>query len=284
MPIPRACQLRVFSVYDDLKTAERSAVELLLESPDEVPNLTIGEFARRAGCSEATVVRVSKRLGYEGYPELKRDFASQSSESIGDFETISADDDAATVMEKVVESAVTGLHDTLSVIDRAAYLEAVRLVTAAGRLLFCGLGDGYPVAVEACQRFDRVGQPCWAPIDADQQLILASNLGPGDVFVGLSHSGRSTTILDALEEARAAGASTIAITNYPGSPLARGADVVLQTAVFTIDWSGEIASKRIAQLAIIESLFANFMIQRGQSVVDTLRRSNNVVRIHKKRG
>ena len=283
MGIPRACQLRVLSIYDDLKAAERRAVEFLLNSPDEIPTLTIGEYARRAGCSEATVVRLSKRLGYDGFPQLKSTFAEEpSAGGFGDFESIRPTDDPLTVIGKVVDSAVSGLRDTAEIIDTHAYLRAVDAFVAADKLVFCGLGDGYPVAIEACQRFDRVGQSAWAPVDADQQLILASNLGAGGVFIAISHSGRSSTILDAMNAATRSGATVVAITNYPGSPIAREADIILQTAVFTTDWSGEIVSKRIAQLALIESLFANFMIRRGQGALHTLKSINSAVRIHKR--
>jgi DNA-binding MurR/RpiR family transcriptional regulator len=283
MGLPRSCRLRILSIYDDLKAAERRAVELLLNNADDVPHLTIGEYARRAGCSEATVVRLSKRLGYDGYPQLKHAIADEPEhDAIGDFESVSPSDDPITVVAKVVDSAISGLRDTVEVIDPDAYVRAVDAFVGAEKIVFCGLGDGFPVAIEACQRFDRVGQPSWAPVDADQQLVLASNLGPGNVLVAISHSGRSTTILDAIDAAARSGATIVAITNYPGSPIAREAEIVLQTAVFTTDWSGEIVSKRIAQLAVIESLFANFMIRRGDRAVQALRSINSVVRIHKR--
>ncbi len=285
MGIPRSCQLRILSIYHDLKSAERRAVDLLLDKPAEVPSLTIGEYARRAGCSEATVVRLSKRLGYAGFPELKLAFDGEPGEgTVGDFQSVNPTDDPITVAAKVTDSAIAGLTDTLSVLDREAYLAAVDAIVEARKLVFCGLGDGYPVAVEACQRFDRVGQPCWAPVDADQQLVLATNLGRRSALIAISHSGRSTTILDAMEAAKGGGATVIAITNFPGSPVARRADIVLQTAVFTTDWSGETVSKRIAQLGIVESLFANFMIRRGPETVHTLRHINKVVRVHKRNG
>jgi len=283
MGIPRSCQLRILSIYDDLKAAERRAVDSLRQSPGEVPTLTISEFARRAGCSEATVVRLSKHLGYEGFPQLKAAFAEEpETELVGDFGEIRPGDEPMEVVRKVVESAVSALHDTANVLDTDDYLRAVDAISRAEKLVFCGLGDGYPVAIEASQRFDRVGQPAWAPVDADQQLILAANLGPGNVLVALSHSGRSTTILDAMHAARRSGAFLIAITNFPGSPIAKSADAVLQTAVFISDWNGEIVSKRIAQLAVVESLFANFMIRRGKSAVDALRTVNALVTIHKR--
>lgn len=283
MGIPRATQLRVLSIIDDLKAAEQRAVDLLLSRPEDIPRLTIGEYARRAGCSEATVVRLSKHLGYEGFPQLKQAFSEESeSVGVGDFASIDRNDDSPAVIRKVTESAISGLRDTLDVIDIEQFERALDAIVAAEKLVFCGLGDGYPVAIEACQRFDRVGQPAWAPIDADQQLILATHLGSGNVLVAISHSGRSTTILDAMDAAERSGATVIAITNFPGSPIGKNAGIVLQTAVFTTDWSGEIVSKRIAQLAVVESLFARFMIRRGSETVTALNDINSIVRIHKR--
>ncbi len=34
---------------------------------EEIKKLTIVDFANKAGCSEATVVRLAKRLGYDGF-------------------------------------------------------------------------------------------------------------------------------------------------------------------------------------------------------------------------
>ena len=53
-------------------------------------------------------------------------------------------------------------------------------------------------------------------------------LGPRDVAVGISASGRTAYVLGALEQARAAGALRVAITCNPGSPLAGAADIAIE--------------------------------------------------------
>jgi DNA-binding MurR/RpiR family transcriptional regulator len=137
------------------------------------------------------------------------------------------------------------------------------------------------VATETSYRFNRIGKQCHAPTDPDMQLIHASKLQRGDVFLGISHSGRSTSVMDVAEVAAAAGATVIAITNFPTSPLAKLATHVLQTAVFTRDWTGEIMAKRLAQLCIIESLHANYLLRDRDNSVQQLRASNQVVRRNK---
>src|SRR5262249_31124509 len=54
---------------------------------------------------------------------------------------------------------------------------------------------------------------------------------PGAAVLGISQSGRSPDIVAVLEAARHQGRPTIAITNEPGSPLARIADVVIPLGV-----------------------------------------------------
>ena len=58
------CLLRIQSVYDSLKSAERRAVDFLMTDPEFLAKNSIVEVAVRAGCSEATLVRLSYRMGF----------------------------------------------------------------------------------------------------------------------------------------------------------------------------------------------------------------------------
>lgn len=282
--IPHSCLLKIHACYDALKTAERKAVDHLLRIPDRVSGLSIMEFASEAGCSEATVVRLSKRLGYAGFPELKMDFARighHDDASIEHYQGISKGDDPMLVYQKVVHASIGALEDTFKIAKEHAYCSAVDAIVAADTLMFCGLGDASVVAAEAHQRFIRVGKRSVFSNDPDQQLMHAAQLAPGDVFVAISHTGRSRTVLDALRVARDSGAKTIAITNFPYSPIARRSDIVILTAVFTSYLTVEVVSKRVAELCILESLSINYMNRVGQPALETLRESNAVVEVNK---
>lgn len=280
--VPHEFALRTQAIYDDLKSAERKAVDFILKSPEELPGLNIVDFADRAGCSEATIVRLSKRLGYDGYPQLKAAFEENQESSDTGYHEIDPEDPPLTVMKKVFESGITALEDTLHLLDNEQYQASLEALLSSKQLLVCGLGDAGVVATETSYRFNRIGKLCHAPTDPDMQLIHASKLQEGDVFIGISHSGRSSTILDVAEVAAAAGATVIAITNFPTSPLAKLATYVLQTAVFTRNWTGEIMAKRLAQLCIIESLHANYLLRDRENSTEELRASNRVVRRNKR--
>ncbi|UCF06327.1 MAG: MurR/RpiR family transcriptional regulator [bacterium] len=280
--IPRNCVLQLLAVYDNLKSAERKAADFILADPERISGLGIVEFATDAGCSEATVVRLSRRLGYEGYPELKREFESYlSGDRMYEYDNIARSDPPVVVLKKVFESSVTAIQDTLQVIDPAMFQKAADAMITAGRLMFCGVGDAAAVAMEAYQRFIRIGQTCFFSLDPDAQLIMANQMDPGDVIVAISHSGRSRSVVDAVKAATDRGALAVAITNFPVSPLTKKSDIVLQTAVFSKTTTGEVMAKRLTALCIIESLYINFCFAKESSCLPVLEKSNEIVGINK---
>lgn len=282
--IPRGCLLRLQSSYAALKTAERRAVDHLLEIPHRISTLSIAEFAGEAGCSEATVVRLAKRLGYEGFPELKMDFArvtGHDDSGAENYEGITRADNPMTVFQKVLHATVGALEDTAKVMKAEAYLKAVDAIVEAETVMFCGLGDAAIVASEAYMRFIRLGKRAVFSSDADLQLMQAAQLSPGDAFIAISHTGRSRTVLDAMKVARESGATLITITNFPYSPLAKRSDVVLLTSVFTNYLTVEVMSKRVTELCILESLSINYLNRVGKPALDRLRLSNIVVEANK---
>ena len=78
--VPHRCLVRLRGVYHSLKKAERRAADYLLAAPEAIQDAGVVEFAARAGCSEATVVRLAQRLGYDGFPALRTAFAAEATE------------------------------------------------------------------------------------------------------------------------------------------------------------------------------------------------------------
>ena len=52
--------------------AESEVVQYILHNPEKAVDLSVHELAERAFSSSATIVRMCRRLGFEGYKELRR--------------------------------------------------------------------------------------------------------------------------------------------------------------------------------------------------------------------
>ena len=68
--------------YQDMGPGERKIADLLTAEPSSILPLSITEFAKKANCGNATLVRFAKRLGLAGYQELKISFAQESGRKI----------------------------------------------------------------------------------------------------------------------------------------------------------------------------------------------------------
>lgn len=269
--LPRVCQVRLQAVYPVLKRAERRAADWLMASPNKVAEGTISEAKEASGSSETTWFRLAKRLGYDGFHglrlELQQHFARvPEAESVGAltlYENIHKDSEPLEVAKWVFEASIQALSDTLNVLDEAQFIHAVDALNKTKKILFCGVGDAYGVAHSAYHKFFRAGFDVYENADQDLQLVGLSRLSAGDVIVAISYSGRTRSVLELARVAKERGCVVIALTNFPASPLTKQADIVLLTAAFTRYRDGEIVSKRITQLCIIESLYINLLLLRG---------------------
>ena len=105
------------------------------------------------------------------------------------------------------------------------------------------------------------------------QAIAASHMKKGDVALGISHSGSSRDIVEALQIAKKNEAFTISITNHGKSPIVKASDISLYTSSKETQYSILGLNSRIAALAIIDSIYAYIVNHMGE---DAARAINNV--------
>ncbi|MEE9274035.1 MAG: MurR/RpiR family transcriptional regulator [bacterium] len=269
---------RIHSLRPHLNRAERKAADFVLENADDIMRLTITETARGSGVSEATVLRMCRRLGCRGYQDFKIALARETLPAAGRIDAeIDPDDDAGVVLQKVFGAAVQTLQDTLAGIDRLRFEEALDLIGEAHRILLCGVGTSGPVVQDAHNKFFRLGLPCKAQTDPHLQLMEAALLEEGDLILLVSHSGATKDPVETLRAAKARGAGSIAITQSPLSPLGRLADVVLPTASRETRFRAEALASRIAQTAIVNALSVATALRRPERALALQQRIEDVI-------
>ncbi len=91
------------------------------------------------------------------------------------------------------------------------------------KILVMGAGRSGLVAKAFAMRLLHLGYHVYALGET-----LVPSIGPNDLVVAISGSGRTKLIVTAAEAAKNVGAKIIAITSFPDSPLARLADIVVE--------------------------------------------------------
>lgn len=268
----RAVFQRLREEKSTFRDSEEKAADYILAHSGEVVNLPITELAERIGVSEATIVRMCKKIGFHGFQELKINLAIETVSPIqAVHEEIAEDDDASLIMKKLVSANVRTLQATLDVLSEADLRLAVEKLHAARAIQLYGVGGSGPVAMDAAHKLMKTGKPVTAYTDTHMQAMAASLAEPDDVVVAISHSGSSRDIIDALAIAKSRRATTIGITRYARCPIDKVLDIKLGTSSCETLYRMESTSSRIAQLVIIDALFIGICLRDPESAVHNIR-------------
>ncbi len=277
--------IRVRSAVPTLRPAEQRVAEAVLADPAGISESSITAVARMCQTSETTVLRFCRAIGLAGYPELRIALAraAQFEETDRGYGApvsgdISATDPLSDVVAKIIHADARAIEDTAATLDVTVLQKAVDAIVAASRIDIYGSAASGLVGQVLQQKLHRIGLVSFVSVEGHLALTSASVLRPGDVAIGISHTGTTADTVDVLHIARQRGATTIAVTNFDRSPLAAEADLVLTTAARETTFRSGSMSSRIAQLAVIDCLFAGVAQHFYDSSVASLQTAPPVVR------
>jgi RpiR family carbohydrate utilization transcriptional regulator len=260
------------------RQSEQRVGEYILTHPREVISLPITELAEAIGVSEATIVRMCKKIGFRGFHELKIGLASENVQPLQTVhEQIQEGDNMESIIRKVFAANIQAMNSTLNVLPVRDLTLAVDALSDARQIHFYGVGGSGSIAQDAAHKFMKTGKPVAAYSDTHMQVMAASLLEKGDVVVGISHSGSSRDIIEALELAREKGATTIGLTHYAKSPIDKVLDIKLCTASNETFYRTESTSSRIAQLSIIDALFIGVSLRNPQKAIDNIQSTREAI-------
>jgi len=278
--------VRIRSLLPGLARAEQRVAKVVLEDPAQVARRSITEVALAANTSETTVTRFCKAVGVGGYPQLRIALAAdtarteaRTTRNLGG--EIGPEDDLAAVIGKVSFADARAVEETADQLEVATLEKVIEVVANAGRVDVYGVGASAFVAADLQQKLHRIGRVCFAWSDTHIMLTSAAVLSPGDVAIGVSHTGATTDTVEALRVAREHGAITIAVTNFPRSPITEVADHVLTTAARETTFRSGATASRIAQLTVIDCLFIGVAQRHMDASVSALDATRDAVGSHR---
>jgi DNA-binding MurR/RpiR family transcriptional regulator len=245
----------------NLPDALQRVAEQILEDPALAAQASIVDLAERSGTSTATVTRFCRVLGFRGYAVLRVALATESGRAAqARWETdidrdIEPGDPLDRVLGVIASADARAIQETAARLDMTEVARVAEAIAHANRVEIFGLGSSGTAARELAFRLERIRVPCWHREDSHKALTNAALLGPGDIAIGLSHSGRTREVIEVLAEAAEQGALTVAITSFEKSPLAEAADVVLTTAVHETTFRLAALSALHGQLVAVDLIY-----------------------------
>ncbi|MGV9304155.1 MurR/RpiR family transcriptional regulator [Nonomuraea sp. NPDC003727] len=264
---------RIRGVAPTLTAAHQRIAETILAEPAAVAASTITELAERCATSLTTITRFCRELGLAGYPELRLALAAElgrtNASPRDSVIAFSPDDPLSMVLRSLLASDMRAMEETAAQLDVTAVERAVSALVRARFIDFFAVSGSAGVAMDLHLRLHAIGRPCALWTDVHSAVCSANARDHRDVAIGISHSGTTAEVVEPLAIAGQRGATTVAVTNFPRSPLAEAADIVLTTAAQDTPFRAGGVAARHTQMLVLDCLYIG-VVQRTHETSNQL--------------
>ena len=256
---------------------QKRIADYILQNYDKAAFMTASKLGKLSGVSESTVVRFASELGYDGYPSMQRALQEMIRSRLTSTQRIQAADDqfgGQDVLTAVIQSDMDKLRMVSDEADRTEFSKAVDVILGARHIYILGTRSSYFVAGYLNFYLHLMFKNVTLVQNAAAGEIFEqlSQIGPGDVLVGISFPRYSQMAIHAVEYARDRGADVVAITDSQMSPLYRMATVSLLVRSDMISFVDSMA----APLSLLNALIVAVGRQKNEEVSGTFSQLENV--------
>ncbi len=215
--------------YSTLFEAEAKVADFILNNPGQALEANVSETAELSGVSDATVVRFCKRIGYDGFYQLKL----QLSHDMGKNGAISEGKEGIahnSAKERIL--AITNNIVTISRhIDTEVLKKCAEAIDKSSTVFVIGNGYAKILACDIIYRLTRMGVRCsgggYSETDFENLYMGQEN----DVAIFISRSGEDKKTYKEMQFANNKKMVTISLTDAIKCPMAQLAKYALTTGI-----------------------------------------------------
>ena len=206
---------RVWQIEMKLNDAEDDIVAYIRKHKTEIGNLSIQKIAKELYIAPNSVMRMSKKLGYSGFAEMK--FAIQNEQK----------PPKKTISRQLMEMLPCNIVKTLDLIDESLIEQAASAMRKAKCCIFAGVGD----STYFCELLGKNLRCIDYNVQYYQQIhdmIYAVEHGDKeDALIIISARGTNERLVNLARRGKMIGMKVVSITHMCENPLAKEADINL---------------------------------------------------------
>lgn len=242
------------SKFEEFSESEKTIAEYFLATDDE--DLSSKTVSKKLYVSEAALTRFAKRLGLSGYREF-----------IYSYQQFKENEGKTIILRKspVFDTYEEILEKTYALYDGDKYDEFTKLILNCKRIYIYGVGSSGFLAKEFAQRLIRLGLDAEAITNTHEILLNEVRIKKDNFVMGISYSGKSIEVIEALKSASKKGARTGFLVANDSKFRNEYFDVVLLLAhKQNLEYSN-IISPQFPAMIILDILFKRLYDERQDS-------------------
>ncbi|MET1249931.1 MurR/RpiR family transcriptional regulator [Sporolactobacillus sp. STCC-11] len=206
---------RVNQYFDTLSDSEKFLLHYIQDHLNEMPKISIVRLSENANVSTATIVRTMKKLGYEGFTSFKIRLKDEH-QLAPEFSVVEKVD------KKIKEAMLKNEQEvtkTIQMLDSGTIEDVLQKIIYSRKIVLFARGFSELIAKEMTVKFQLTGKYCEMHDDPNIIKTISKRIEKQDLVIFISLNGHTEELVEAAENCKANGVSTITLTANRESPL-----------------------------------------------------------------
>ena len=269
--------------YSNFTTVEKKIADYIFEVGEKMLEKSAQEVASDIGSSSAALVRFSRKLGYDGFSQLKQKLSASYAVHEDDedyYKEVNDSETPSSIKNKLKVRVNHMVETTNAALSDDEIMAAVALIDEAESIFVFGIGASSMVAQDIFQKFSRIGKQVFFIQDAH---LFVSSLSISDrktIFIGISMKGETKEVIELARVVKGMKIPIIAITSREESTLGQMSDYILHS-VSGEDYQMRTAATMslMAQLYVVDILFYMFVSEHFTESYDKLEKTRDAIKL-----
>lgn len=211
------------NTYSTLSDTERYLLEYIHKHLDDIATMSIVKLSEEASVSTATIVRLMKKIGYNGYTSFK--YRLKQDKKINDENEVLSDIDVN--IKRAIQKNEDEVLKTIQLLSIGQLEDAVQKIHDAKKIYIFSRGFSEMIAKEMSIKLQTVDKLCEFHDDPNIIRIKSKKVKSDELAIFISLSGETAELVEACQNLRIKQVTTITLTTRLDSSLSNLSDMTL---------------------------------------------------------
>lgn len=209
--------------YNNLSDTERYLLKYIYKNLEKIPKMSIVKLSETTNVSTATIVRLMKKIGFDGYTSFKYSLQEKLNDPKERTEI-------ADVEHKIKQAILKNEHEvikTIQMLSIGIIEDAIQKIYNADKIYIFARGFSEMIAKEMAIKFQLLEKNCEMHNDPNIIRVKSRKLRKKDIAIFVSLNGETRELVDACKNLQMNEISTITLTTRMDSSLAKLSELVI---------------------------------------------------------
>lgn len=218
---------------ETLTPNEKEVANFILSHQHDIQKISITDIAQQTYTSPSTTVRLSQKLGFHGWKELKSQLIEELQYLNSHFREIDpnvpfkAMDSIQNIAENIAQLLSDSIYDTLKLIDHDQLQKAVLMLNEAKTINIFGISNAVVGAYDFMLKMRAIGKKVYVYDNLDDFPFVIDFTTKDTLSIFISYSGETIELIPFVKSIQNKKFPSIAITSIGGNTLSELTDCQL---------------------------------------------------------